>query len=81
MSDEEWKISGLNPVHELPNELGLADQQEELTTFGGLITREIGKIPERGETINIGNFKTKILDADDKRVLLAEVSLKTKGDS
>ena len=81
LSDEEWKISGLTPVHELPNELGLADQQEELTTFGGLITREIGKIPERGETINIGNFKTKILDADDKRVLLAEVSLKTKGDS
>ena len=75
IADGKWKISGLTPVHDLPEELGLDDHDEELATFGGLITRELGKIPKRNETIRFSSFDAKVLNADETRVLDAEVSL------
>lgn len=71
----EWKISGLTPLHELPEELGIKDQ-EELTSLGGMITREIGKIPQKGETFDFPLFKLEILDADETKVLSVKIKLK-----
>ena len=45
LNEDSWKISGLTPLHELPEELGI-DEEEEVTSFGGLITQEVGKIPD-----------------------------------
>ena len=70
----KWKVSGLSPVHELPKELAV-DEGEELTSFGGLITKELGRIPEVGEILTLNNWHIKILEADETRILLAEVTL------
>ena len=70
----KWKVSGLSPVHELPKELAV-DEEEEITSFGGLITKELGRIPEVGENLTLNNWYIKILEADETRVLLAEVTL------
>ena len=70
----KWKISGMSPVHELPEEL-VTDSKEELTSFGGLITEELGRIPEEGETLTLNNMHIKILQADETRVHLAEVRI------
>ena len=70
----KWKISGLSSVHELPEELGV-DEEEELTSFGGLITKELGRIPEIGENLRLKKLQIKIIEADETRVLLTEVSL------
>ena len=39
----KWKISGMSSVHDLPEELEIKSE-EELTSFGGLITKELGRI-------------------------------------
>ena len=70
----KWKVSGLSPVHELPKELAV-EEDEEITSFGGLITKELGRIPEVGENLTLNNWYIKILEADETRVLLAEVTL------
>jgi len=72
----KWKVSGLSPVHELPKELAVVEE-EELSSFGGLITKELGRIPEVGESLTLYNMHIKILEADDTRVLLTEVTLLT----
>ena len=64
----------MSPVHELPEEL-VTDSKEELTSFGGLITEELGRIPEEGETLTLNNMHIKILQADETRVHLAEVRI------
>jgi magnesium and cobalt transporter len=74
LGKEKWKISGLSPVHELPSEL-CVKEEEELTSFGGLITRELGRIPDVEEVLTLNNLHIKILDADDTRVLMTEVTL------
>lgn len=73
----KWKVPGLTPVHELPDELKLDEDndEDELTSFGGFVTRELGRIPEKGETVNLQHLKVTILEADETRVLSTEVIL------
>lgn len=70
-----WKISGLTPLHELPEELGIDEEGEEVTSFGGLITQEFGKIPEVYERLKLRNLEITILEADETRIGMAEVRL------
>ena len=46
-----------------------------MSSFGGLVTKELGRIPESGESLRIKNMFIKILEADETRVLLTEVSI------
>ena len=73
----KWRVPGLTPVHELPDELKLDENgnEDELTSFGGFVTRELGRIPEKGETVRLQHLKVTILEADDTRVLSAEATL------
>jgi len=75
LNEESWKISGLTPLHELPVELGIDEEVEEVASFGGLITQEFGKIPEAYETLRLKNLEVTILEADETRIGLAEVRL------
>jgi len=75
LNEESWKISGLTPLHELPEELGIDEEVEEVASFGGLITQEFGKIPEAYETLRLKNLEVTILEADETRIGLAEVRL------
>jgi CBS domain containing-hemolysin-like protein len=75
VNKDHWKIAGLTPLHELPEELGIDEEDEEVTSFGGLITQEFGKIPEANETLTLRNLAVTILEADDTSIGLAEVRL------
>jgi putative hemolysin len=75
VNENRWKIAGLTPLHELPKELGIDEEEEEVTSFGGLITQEFGKIPEANESLNLRNLMVTILEADETSVLMAEVRL------
>ena len=80
VNKDHWKISGLTPLHELPEEMGIDEEEEEVASFGGLITQEFGKIPEPYETLKLGNLDVTILEADETSVGLAEVRLIRKDD-
>ena len=75
LNEQSWKISGLTPLHELPEALNIDDEEEEVTSFGGLITQEFGKIPEAYETLRLKNLEVTILEADETRIGLTEVRL------
>ena len=75
LNEQSWKISGLTPLHELPDALNIDDEVEEVTSFGGLITQEFGKIPEAYETLRLKNLEVTILEADETRIGLTEVRL------
>ena len=66
------------PVHELPNQIRLFEQEDDMATVGGIITGELGRIPTSGEVFPILGFNVKILDADDTRVLSMEIEPQQK---
>jgi len=44
-------------------------------TVGGFVIRNIGHLPQRGETVDFANFRFKVLRADKRRVYLLQVNL------
>ncbi len=51
------------------NEMLLADLPlDEVDTLGGLVVRALGRVPKRGEKVNVGGFQFQVLRADSRRV-------------
>lgn len=75
LGDERFYVDGLAPVHDVSDEVGVPIEVEDVSTFGGLITSELGKIPSANETIVLGRLEIKVLRVDEKRVLDTEVSV------
>ena len=46
---------------------------DDYDTVGGLVIQELGRLPRRGETIEFGGFRFKVLQADRRRVHSLEV--------
>lgn len=70
----QFKISGLTPIHDIEERLGLEIDNEEVSTFGGLITGELGRIPELGESLRVCGLEITIDDVDDRRVISTTVT-------
>jgi len=47
--------------------------EEEFDTVGGLVLKEFGHLPSRGESIRMAGFRFKVLASDNRRVHLLEV--------
>lgn len=70
-----FRISGRAAVHDVEEVLNIEINNDEISTFGGLITRELGHIPERGERLSCYGIKIVVDDVDDRRVIAATVEL------
>jgi magnesium and cobalt transporter len=70
-----FRISGLTPIHDIEEALEIEVDNEEVSTFGGLITGELGHIPESGERLNCYGMGITVDDVDGRRVITATVEL------
>jgi CBS domain containing-hemolysin-like protein len=70
-----FRISGLTPIHDIEESLEIEIDNEEVSTFGGLITGELGHIPERGERLQCYGMDITVDDVDERRVIAATVEL------
>lgn len=64
-----YSISGSTPLHDLEAKLNVKIDNDEVSTFGGLITHELGCIPKLGEQLTTYGLEIKITDADDRRII------------
>ena len=72
-SDREFSVRALTPIAEFNEYFGTAFSDEEYDTIGGLLMQEFGRLPRRGETIQIGELEFRILRADRRRIDLLRV--------
>ena len=72
--EENYIVKALTPVDEFNEYFGTQFRDQEFTTLGGLVLQQIGHIPERGETINIGPFLVTVLNADSRQIKLLKVT-------
>ena len=73
LAPDTFKISGLTPIHDVEEQLEIEIENDEVSTIGGLVTGELGHIPERGETLSAYGMKIKVDEVDDRRVISVEV--------
>lgn len=61
-------VHGRMHVEDLAEELATALPDGDYDTVGGLITSQCGRIPRRGEALEVAGMKIDILDADPRRI-------------
>jgi magnesium and cobalt transporter len=71
--DREFSVRALTPIAEFNEYFGTAFSDAEYDTIGGLLMQEFGRLPRRGETIQIGELEFRILRADRRRIDLLRV--------
>jgi magnesium and cobalt transporter len=77
-SDSSFAVKALTTIDEF-NEFFKAELDDsQADTIGGLIARECGRLPKRGEIIELDGFKFKVLRADNRRVHLLQVMVDKK---
>lgn len=75
IDDDTYIVDGLTPLHDVAEEIGVELVSEEVSTFGGFITLELGRMPTLNEVFNIGNLEITATNVDDRRVLSTTVNI------
>jgi CBS domain containing-hemolysin-like protein len=68
-----FRITGLATIHDVEQRLSISIDNDEVSTFGGLITGELGHIPSCGETLSMHGLDVTIDEVDDRRVISTSV--------
>jgi magnesium and cobalt transporter len=74
-SDMRYTAKALTPIEEFNEQFGVEIPVDGFDTIGGLLTREFGHLPKRGESVTIDKFKFKILRADSRRIFLVQINI------
>jgi len=81
-----WRVSGLQRIDEVAMATGYRAPEGDYETIGGLVLRELGHIPETGETVELpaldpnglpdssGRWQATVVQMDGRRIDLLELS-------
>ena len=72
LEKDYFQISGLTPIHDVEDLLDIEIDNDDVSTFGGLITQEAGRIPEKGDRLEVGRFDVEVTEVDGTRVVLTQ---------
>lgn len=63
-----WRIKAQTEIADLNAALGTHFDDSEYDTVGGLVSHAFGRMPKRGEKIEIENVRFQVLSADSRRI-------------
>lgn len=67
--DGSWLVDGQTDLDELSDELGEDfGEREGFHTVAGLVLHELSRVPNEGETLQLGRFEVEVIDMDDRRI-------------
>ena len=66
--ERQFVVQALTRVQEFNQHFGSRFSDEEYDTIGGLVMREFGRLPRRGETVTMDGLEFKVLRADRRRI-------------
>jgi magnesium and cobalt transporter len=78
---QRYAVRGLTPLEEFNQYFNASLTHDKFDTIAGLVTYELGHLPERGEEITIGKFHFKIISANSRRIVAMQVSLPDEADT
>ncbi|AAO27106.1 magnesium and cobalt efflux protein CorC [Buchnera aphidicola str. Bp (Baizongia pistaciae)] len=78
LNQSTFIIKSLTSIKEFNETFNTNFNDEEVDTIGGLVMKKIGHLPIRGEYININQYKFKIHIANNRRIILLQVTIPKK---
>jgi magnesium and cobalt transporter len=74
-SDNEFTLKALTPVDEFNEYFESKLSDDEFDTIGGLLMNKFGRLPKRGESADLGQFRFTVLRADSRRIHLLQLAI------
>ena len=74
-SDTRYTAKALTPIDEFNEQFGVKLASGDFDTLGGLLIREFGRLPKRGEVATVDGFRFKVLRADSRRIYLLQITV------
>ena len=68
-----YSVRALTPLPDFNNYFNTDFEIEDVETIGGYLLRQIGYLPERGESITLDNLTFKVMNADSRQVHMYQV--------
>ncbi|MBE3088580.1 MAG: hypothetical protein IMZ71_05655, partial [Chloroflexi bacterium] len=65
---DDYTISGGVEVEEMEEIFDVELAEDDFITVGGLVTHALGRLPSKGEVLDIKGLKFEILDIDQKKI-------------
>ncbi len=81
LDDGGFLVDGLTPLHDVSEEIGVELESEEVSTFGGYITLNLGRMPRLHESFRIDRLEITAGSLDDRRVIAATVMVLAEEDA
>jgi magnesium and cobalt transporter len=69
-----FQVLALTRIEDFNEYFGTDLSDEDYDTVGGLVMYELGRLPRRGESVSVGGFRFKVLQADRRRLHMLEVT-------
>jgi len=66
--ERTFAVPALTRIEEFNSVFGTRFSDEEFDTIGGLVLHELGRMPRRGEAVEIGGLELKVQRADRRRI-------------
>jgi magnesium and cobalt transporter len=67
-SDRQYIVRGQTPIDEFNEYFQTELSDDEFDTVAGLIMKQLGRLPRRGETLQLAGFEVKVLRFDRRRI-------------
>jgi len=67
-AERVFAVPALTRIEDFNSTFGTRFSDEEFDTIGGLVLHELGRMPRRGEAIEIGGVELKVVRADRRRI-------------
>ena len=80
-SDISYTVKAITPIEEFNKQFGTNFSDEEFDTIGGLVVHDFGRLPKRGEGMELGRLRLRVLRADNRRLHLLRVTLPASKES
>ena len=68
--DGSYRLKALTGIEQVNAALGARFSDAEFDTIGGLVTHHLGRVPRRGDAVEIDNLRFEVLRADARRAQL-----------
>ena len=72
--NEEYTVKAITPIEDFNDYFQTNFSDEEFDTIGGLVMNGFGHMPKRGEKLDLGDFRFKVLRASNRQINLLQVS-------
>jgi magnesium and cobalt transporter len=67
-AERQYSVRGVTRIDEFNEYFGTTLPDEEFDTVAGLVMKQLGRLPRRGESVTIDGFEFRVTRADRRRI-------------